>query len=307
MNNVIKAWLDRKITKNTLAVKLGKTHEGGLLKLDGIDLRNHDLSFFDFSGCSLKKSNFQNSNLVKARFDGSMLEGSNFHGANLRKANFDNSVLDWSNFKFTNLHRSSFAFASAKFCDFSGCVDFTDIYLKCTDFEGSDFQNIDFGSVYPAGLCLMYQGSHGLFEAKNLDKVSKNSKPAILKYAKELLEENISDNYGERSEIAEQMFSNIEKSLKWLYQIYSSRDESIEVVRPAIEFLTLDLIERIKKKPTFLREINPRAFEELVCEILASFDWKVHLTAATNDGGYDIFCISITCTRYSSFLGYVIP
>lgn len=52
--------------------------------------------------------------------------------------------------------------------------------------------------------------------------------------------------------------------------------------------------------------LQPRQFEELTAEILASQGWHVRLTSATRDGGYDIFGISknptkrwlIECKRY---------
>ena len=57
--------------------------------------------------------------------------------------------------------------------------------------------------------------------------------------------------------------------------------------------------------------MSPRQFEELVAEMLASEGWKVHLTPAQKDGGYDIFAISrkqnkildsswlVECKRYN--------
>jgi restriction system protein len=73
--------------------------------------------------------------------------------------------------------------------------------------------------------------------------------------------------------------------------------------------ITAELIAHIKKSPDQLYSIEPRQFEELIAEILTSYGWRVELTAATRDGGYDIFAISrdssgletswlVECKRY---------
>jgi restriction endonuclease Mrr len=56
--------------------------------------------------------------------------------------------------------------------------------------------------------------------------------------------------------------------------------------------ITPDLFALLSKDPEKLFGLQPRQFEELVAEILASYGWRVQLTAATRDGGYDIFAIS---------------
>ena len=60
----------------------------------------------------------------------------------------------------------------------------------------------------------------------------------------------------------------------------------------AVAFLNAEVIAYLKKHPADLYKMNPRRFEEMIAEILASLGWDVSLTAATRDGGYDIFAIS---------------
>lgn len=78
----------------------------------------------------------------------------------------------------------------------------------------------------------------------------------------------------------------------------------------AIDAISTRLIRYLKANPQEMRRLRPRQFEELIAEILASYGWKVELTAATRDGGYDIFAISrdragvntswiVECKRYS--------
>lgn len=94
-----------------------------------------------------------------------------------------------------------------------------------------------------------------------------------------------------------------------LLPIEEFSSEALIEIRGAI---SAKLIEYLKRNPKFLYQIYPRQFEELIAEILASFGWKVQLTASTKDGGYDIFAISqdnesgletswlVECKKYAS-------
>lgn len=68
--------------------------------------------------------------------------------------------------------------------------------------------------------------------------------------------------------------------------------EPPEPVIAIVQSLTTDLIAHIKRNPEQIYSMAARQFEELVAEILASYGWRVELTGATRDGGYDIFAIS---------------
>ena len=68
----------------------------------------------------------------------------------------------------------------------------------------------------------------------------------------------------------------------------SSSNEIKDVIIPASE----ELIKYIKNKQDLIFKISSRQFEELIADILKNFGWDVELTAATKDGGYDIFAIS---------------
>jgi HJR/Mrr/RecB family endonuclease len=56
--------------------------------------------------------------------------------------------------------------------------------------------------------------------------------------------------------------------------------------------ITVDLIAQLRRNPEQLYNLEPRQFEELIAELLASFGWSVEPTGATRDGGYDILGIS---------------
>lgn len=51
------------------------------------------------------------------------------------------------------------------------------------------------------------------------------------------------------------------------------------------------VVAKIADDPTVLFELGPRKFEELIAELLSDLGWAIEITAATRDGGYDIFGI----------------
>ncbi len=55
---------------------------------------------------------------------------------------------------------------------------------------------------------------------------------------------------------------------------------------------TREQILRLKSDPRTLHELEPREFEEVVAELLASVGWEVNLTPPSRDGGYDILAVS---------------
>lgn len=71
------------------------------------------------------------------------------------------------------------------------------------------------------------------------------------------------------------------------------------------------IIEELSSHPQKLQNVEPRKFEELVAELLASNGYEVQLTPPTGDGGYDIMAVRkdalgldttflIECKRYAT-------
>jgi Restriction endonuclease/TIR domain len=58
-----------------------------------------------------------------------------------------------------------------------------------------------------------------------------------------------------------------------------------------MEPTTATLIDELRRRPTLLHELSYRQFEEVVAELLAGFGFKVSLTQATRDSGYDILAV----------------
>src|SRR5438309_548739 len=73
---------------------------------------------------------------------------------------------------------------------------------------------------------------------------------------------------------------------------------------------TKQAILELKANPDLVFSIEPGLFERVVAELLAGFGWRVSVTQATRDGGYDILGIStdnsglqsswlVECKRYA--------
>jgi RNA recognition motif-containing protein len=59
------------------------------------------------------------------------------------------------------------------------------------------------------------------------------------------------------------------------------------------KYISLELIELLKIRPSFIYEISSRKFEELIAELVESFGYKIELTKQTRDGGKDIIATKI--------------
>jgi len=61
-----------------------------------------------------------------------------------------------------------------------------------------------------------------------------------------------------------------------------------QLILPTLHVLNTELLRRLQAYPHELHQIKPRQFEELICEILSRLGWRIELTPASKDGGYDI-------------------
>ena len=86
---------------------------------------------------------------------------------------------------------------------------------------------------------------------------------------------------------------------KSYHKLLDARPEPIGLIK-ALDFLSTRLLDYLRQNPHEIYRLPPRRFEELVAEILASFNWRVHLTQPTRDGGYDIFAISCDISGFES-------
>lgn len=81
------------------------------------------------------------------------------------------------------------------------------------------------------------------------------------------------------------------EKIKALRALYTDTTPPASLVE-AVQTITTEFIKYLAKHPEVMYAIEPRQFEELIAEILASYGWEVKLTPPSKDGGYDIYAIS---------------
>lgn len=59
-----------------------------------------------------------------------------------------------------------------------------------------------------------------------------------------------------------------------------------------IKVITHSLVDKVALRPEIIREITPRQFEELVCELFERKGYRVQLTKQTRDGGKDLIILN---------------
>lgn len=82
---------------------------------------------------------------------------------------------------------------------------------------------------------------------------------------------------------------------EYLYLIPSEFDLTTEpggsAIREIVTVIDEKLVAYFRQHPNRIKELSPRQFEELICEIVGGFGWKAKLTPQTADGGYDIVAL----------------
>lgn len=63
-------------------------------------------------------------------------------------------------------------------------------------------------------------------------------------------------------------------------------------IKNDVEIVNKSLIDKVAKNPDILYSIQPREFEEMVCELFERKGYKVKLTKQTHDGGKDIIILN---------------
>ncbi|MDE7430894.1 MAG: restriction endonuclease, partial [Lachnospiraceae bacterium] len=63
-------------------------------------------------------------------------------------------------------------------------------------------------------------------------------------------------------------------------------------IKNDVKVVNKSLIEKVAQNPEILYSIQPREFEEMVCELFEKKGYKVKLTKQTHDGGKDIIVLN---------------
>lgn len=120
-------------------------------------------------------------------------------------------------------------------------------------------------------------------------------------YILSLLHRNIVDN-----NLLEKFFRNIPENIYQTYIYGKGLDIACpkillpthnKIVIPAeikndVKVVNKSLVEKVAQNPDILYTIQPREFEEMVCELFERKGYKVKLTKQTHDGGKDIIILN---------------
>ncbi len=258
----------------------------------GQNLSTQDLSFRDYEG-----SEFGNSSLVGTIFRGSRLVSCSFRGADLRSADLSQCSLRNADFRGAdcrdaNFHGSIMHSTNLQSADLRG-ADLTNAHFAGPDGDhranvtNADLRNARFtkesdsraeGSFLDLGMCI------------GLDQEQFDSPDFLSNYFQSAFE------YAHRADIPERveypmLVSAAVSRLRFLMSLFDTEDPPTEVIRVCDE-ISAELIRHLQEHPQALDSVHPRQFELLIAELLARFGWRVELTPAQKDGGFDIFGIT---------------
>lgn len=279
----------------------------------------------NFNSCILRRSVLYNTDLTGSSLDNADLSYANIQGANMSFCQMKNTLLDHALCNRVNLSNTDLRKASMKNTDFAlATLDYTD--LSGANLRGANLRNVDLCTTKLIGSDLRDAKLSGtifrdyVFSA-NIKKARFNQPLEIFENDLHLVNSLISfasaegiesasfedpsflndlltrafeylhkQNIPERDKWPEFINSATQK-LKALNKLYDSPEPPNSLIVVA-QTISTELIEFLKNHPKELYNLRPRQFEELIAEILTSYNWKVELTTATKDGGYDIFAIS---------------
>lgn len=277
------------------------------------------VSRVDFSGANLAYATL--SRLGYAKLCGTCLDHAHLHSAHLnntdlREASLRNTTLDRARMTDANLAGACLEGASLVKADLF-CANLTDTNLRNSDFRVSELGWADLRGADLSGArtteeheSTRYVSFLALGHSKNLteaifdeDDFANNYTQRAFKYAHREYTEEARGGFGHLY-LAKSLHRI--QTLQEVTPLGAPSNVAIEISRD----LTAEILKRLRQHPHLLYELRPRQFEELIAEILTSYGWSVDLTAASRDGGYDIFGIVgdtsgvrtswiIECKKYS--------
>ncbi|MGB2823662.1 MAG: restriction endonuclease [Phycisphaerae bacterium] len=219
-----------------------------------------DLTHADLRGADLRRADLSKTNLSGASLYGANLTAANLKGSWLTAANLTDAVLAGANLIGAALDFAHLCRADLTRAEFTpeGPPTGLGSFLDLATCEGLDLATFSEPGFLPTYVARAFQYAHtpGTGDAQQW--------PTFIK-----------------------VVLNRIKAVRNLYA-------GIEPPRliEAVEAITAELIKYLARHPRALYRIGPRQFEELIAEILASYGWRVQLTPASKDGGYDLFAIS---------------
>lgn len=304
-----------------------------VLEFTGADLRGRDFSGWLLWGCIFKGVNlagasFSEAEMKRCVFWETDLRDTDWSYANLSKEGFTNvtdqmgthiihSNVENASFKGACLREASFCGSNLQRADFTGAdllnARFFQSGEHVTDISQAKFIGARLSAIEEP-LSRYETSSPGaltyfeLARTKGLEAAIFEDQDFVASYLQGVLAELNKARTDDKSSVA--FYKHVLSSISSLRTLYS--DETVpQSLIDVVNTINVELIDHIRKHPEEIHKIEPRQFEELIAELLASFGWEVGITPATKDGGYDIFAISkdvagltsswvVECKKYSA-------
>lgn len=247
--------------------------------LSDANLSHADLSFADLNGADLMSSaDLSRAILIESNLQGADLRGANLTGAYLYGADLSGgadlscAVLIDANLSDANLSHANLSRANLGRTDLYG-ADLCDAYMTSEEASGEGM-----GSFLDLASCI------------NLDQARFSEPEFLPKYLERAF--RFAHRYDTRdAEKWPDFVAKMQEKINALRALYPDSEPPDSLVE-AVQTITAELIQYLAMHPKAMYQIEPRQFEELIAEILASYGWEVKLTPVSKDGGFDIYAIS---------------
>ena len=275
------------------------------------DLRSAHLSGAILFNADLSRAKLIKSDLSKAKLFEATLCNADLTEAKLRKADMS----------YTNLRAAILTKADLRETDLTG-ADLSSADLRAADLrrvkldggDGKSAANVSEALLKDVRFTSKRNSDSSasfldLATANGLDTADFGDPMFLPGYLAEAFEYAHHPNLDEKKRwpsFVEKAVQNIKPLRKLFQDLEQPPSELIQIVT----VISVEIIKYLSKHPKALYIMEPRQFEEMIAEILASYGWEVVLTPTTKDGGYDLFAVSkdiagvqtswiIECKKYS--------
>lgn len=126
-----------RLSRKELLMMIGRTSSSSVLRCQGIDLRDVDLSHMDLQNINMKNADLRHCNLT----------GANLINCCLERANMEGAILDQANLQCVEMTKAVLDNASLKGCNFDKCLgnvtQMVGANCKGAVFDGSQMNGVD--------------------------------------------------------------------------------------------------------------------------------------------------------------------
>ena len=296
--------------------------------LGGANLHAARLGGVNLTGANLVDTDLSNANLRRADLRGAGAVGANLSGAMLSEASLAGVVFRNANLRDTSLHNASLRAANLSKASLVGAdlsnTDMSRANLSGADLSGADLRSVNMSGANLTDTILSNARMDGGDGAGPTDLSYANIKDTIFTERENPAEDerghffDLSTVLGLDTArfdpgflanyinecfayahlpnllIAKDIPGFIDAAaskMRFLQRLYAHEDFPPELVS-IVNVVSFELLKHVQAHPEATLNPQPRQFEKLIGDVLASYGWNISLAAATRDGDCDIFAIN---------------